>query len=134
VILDSANDGICCGEFGDGSYKLETDSGEIIMEGGEFSDKETTDFKINSTLTADSFNDVSLTIYPNPTDSFITVQSSSSHDFDFDVKLYDITGKQLIQTTLNSRRQLDLNSYSKGVYFLKINYGNTSEIHKIVKQ
>ena len=44
-IFDSANDGICCGMFGDGSYSLiGTDGVPIFESSGEFGDSEETNF------------------------------------------------------------------------------------------
>ena len=44
-LLDSAGDGICCGEYGNGSYTLIVD-GESVRTGGEFGSAETTNFSI----------------------------------------------------------------------------------------
>ncbi len=43
TILDTNDDGICCG-FGEGSYSLRGPNNEIIIEGGEFNDQESTSF------------------------------------------------------------------------------------------
>ena len=44
TIYDSAGDGICC-DWGDGHYNV-TSVGELIAQGGDFEDKETTMFSI----------------------------------------------------------------------------------------
>ena len=43
TIFDSFGDGICCG-FGEGSYSLTAGNGDVIVEGGDFGDSETTSF------------------------------------------------------------------------------------------
>ena len=47
-IFDSYGDGICCG-FGDGSYSLADEAGNILASGGSFGFEESTDFCIENT-------------------------------------------------------------------------------------
>ena len=131
VIFDTAGDGICCG-FGIGSYSLETSSGEIIFEGGNFDSIETTNLRTSESLSSESFEDSSIAIYPNPTNSFVTIQTTLNDELS--ISLFDITGKQLQTSTMSGDLQLDLNPYASGVYFVKINNGSQSLTKKIVKE
>ena len=79
-------------------------------------------------------NDVA--IYPNPFNTSINIKlPSSNNDNSVDIVLYDITGRTIC-TISNSNKIDNLNSLSKGTYFLKItdnNYGKTV-IKKLVKE
>ena len=43
TVFDEYKDGICCGTYGDGNYKV-TSNGEVVASGGDFGDKENTSF------------------------------------------------------------------------------------------
>ncbi len=47
TIFDSYGDGICCG-YGNGSYSLTDDSGNVLASGGSFDSSETTNFCLTS--------------------------------------------------------------------------------------
>jgi len=132
VILDSANDGICCG-YGNGSYSLETDSGELIFEGGDFGGSESTSFRIIDNLSSTGFDfSSSLIIYPNPASTFVQIEINSSEEFN--VELFDMSGRKLYQTQMNGDISIDLNAYATGIYFVKIGDGENSITKKILKQ
>ncbi len=132
VILDTANDGICCG-FGNGSYSLETDSGELIFEGGDFGESESTSFRIIDNLSSTGFDfSSSLSIYPNPASTFVHIEINSSEEFN--VELFDMSGRKLYQTQMNGDISIDLNAYATGIYFMKIGDGANSITKKILKQ
>lgn len=127
VIFDLEGDGICCG-FGEGSYTLETDSGDIIAEGGEFGFVESIDFRVGEI----QFNeDFEFKVYPNPTRSHITIESQ--FDAELNLNLYDIRGRQIYTDKMTGKSSIDLNAFSSGVYLLKIDDDNQSVIKKIVK-
>lgn len=44
VIYDESEDGICCGQFGNGSYELKRADGTMVAQGGEFGASQTTNF------------------------------------------------------------------------------------------
>ena len=131
VILDSFGDGICCG-FGQGNYSLETETGDIIFEGGDFGGSETTNFKISENLSSTDFEESSIAIYPNPTNSKINIEVISSEELN--IGLYDITGKLLFSNTMIGSSQINLDAYSSGIYFVKLNDGSRSITKKIIKQ
>ncbi|MFD0932157.1 T9SS type A sorting domain-containing protein [Psychroflexus salinarum] len=131
IISDSFGDGICC-EHGDGSYRLVTNSGEIISEGGEFGSTEVISFRILSSLSSDDFEFTEFEIYPNPTGSLININPKSSESFN--IALFDITGKRVLKTQIKGMSVLDLSSYTKGVYFAKIDNGSQSVTKKIIKK
>jgi hypothetical protein len=132
VLLDSFGDGICCG-YGNGSYSLETGSGGLIFEGGNFGESESTNFRISDNLSSTGFDfSSSLSIYPNPASAFVQIEINSSEEFN--VELFDMSGRKLYQTQMNGDITIDLNAYATGIYFVKIGDGANSITKKILKQ
>ncbi|WP_298892975.1 T9SS type A sorting domain-containing protein [uncultured Psychroserpens sp.] len=76
-------------------------------------------------LGADNFK-----VYPNPTSTgFVNITSNNSDAIS--VAVYDILGKQVIDTALNNDR-LDISALNAGVYILKISQNNASVTKKLV--
>lgn len=79
----------------------------------------------------ESFGD-RLIVYPNPTEGFVTVKNENLTSGELEV--YDSLGKRLISQTISREEtQLDLSSFSQGIYFVKIVSGSKSGIKRIVK-
>ena len=70
------------------------------------------------------------TIYPNPTNENITL---NIHNFNGSiiVEVYDIIGNKL-QTT--NKTNISLSDYAKGIYILKVAYGDRVEEVKVIKE
>jgi hypothetical protein len=72
-------------------------------------------------------------VYPNPSSGKFKINSKSNEEFL--VKLYDLSGRELIQTE-SQEKEVDLNGFNFGIYLLKIESkqsGNTS-VTKIIIQ
>ena len=81
-------------------------------------------------LSVNDFDLSNLKIYPNPVNgNYVTIQSPISGDKNIEV--YDITGKRLINTILNSDK-LDISSVSAGVYLVKVTVQGQSKVSKLV--
>jgi len=70
------------------------------------------------------------TIYPNPTNENITI-SDNNHNGNINTEVYDIIGNR-IQTT--NKTTISLRDYSKGIYILKVAYGDRVEEVKVIKE
>ena len=70
------------------------------------------------------------TIYPNPTNENITI-SVNNHNGNINTEVYDIIGNR-IQTT--NKTTISLRDYSKGIYILKVAYGDRVEEVKVIKE
>lgn len=125
VIYDNEGDGICC-DFGRGSFSLETASGDLIAEGGEFRSFDVIDFKVNKMRTPLDFD-----IYPNPVDSFVTVEGTVEDEIR--ISIYDIRGRLIQSQTATESVDIDLSFLEKGMYFLQIKKGSESNTKKIIK-
>ena len=69
-----------------------------------------------------------ISIYPNPTDGIITINSIESIG---QVKLFDYSGRIILET---NDKTIDLSTLDNGIYFIEINRKNEKMIQKVVKQ
>ncbi len=77
-----------------------------------------------------------LAIYPNPTDGNITVRHNFSTSTNPTLLIVDITGKNVLTTTLKSKNQnIDIENLNTGVYFATITTDKgAKETIKIIKR
>ena len=68
--------------------------------------------------------------FPNPTNNLIQIEIKN-YNGSFEAALYDFTGK-LLETTNSTK--LSLVDYPKGIYLLKVSYGDRIEEVKVVKE
>ncbi|MEE1084198.1 MAG: C13 family peptidase [Paludibacteraceae bacterium] len=72
-----------------------------------------------------------ISIYPNPTDGKLNI-SNSKGSID-NIVLTDIAGKVLVEKAVNAdQTDIDLSSYNKGIYLVKVVTANDSYIEKVV--
>ena len=72
------------------------------------------------------------TVSPNPTTGSVTIESSAA---DGDVTVFDLFGRQVMSATLhNSRAELDLSAFAKGVYVARISSEVGTSTIKLVKE
>jgi PKD repeat protein len=83
-------------------------------------------------------NELTMNIYPNPNDGKFTVDIQSDMNQTFDLRLYDLMGKQVhaqgIKVSGNKMIEIDLSTYSPGVYFVHLSSGNTLLRRKVIKE
>lgn len=76
---------------------------------------------------------INISVFPNPTNSTVTVQFGSIETAD--VTVTDVAGRLIrLVDNCNSGTQIDLSRESKGIYFLNIAIGNQIQTVKITKQ
>ncbi len=75
-----------------------------------------------------------ISIYPNPVNEIITIQSD--HNVMDQIKIIDISGRVIKKTTnkVGSMYQMNLSGISKGVYFLQITSEGKEAVKRIVKE
>lgn len=134
-IIDIAADGICC-EWGNGYYEVRTAEGVLIAQGGNFTQMEMIPFMINQNL---GVNDVagqleSIKLYPNPASSTITLTMPDAAALPEGYTVYNSLGQVTGSGKISSSTQsLDISGYANGVYFIKIDKGNSSKTLKFIK-
>jgi YVTN family beta-propeller protein len=80
----------------------------------------------------------SITVYPNPTASNITIEFSTKSK-NAEIRLLNVLGKELLNQNISTDKntiikQLDLSHYSNGFYFLSIRTEKENYVQRIVKQ
>lgn len=97
------------------------DSG-VILEGASFSA-----FPISGVEDYNEFiNGMSLNLFPNPANEYLSFNLITENPAQLDIQLIDLSGKPVLTVANNLAiqkyhlQQIDLNSVSKGVYFLQI--------------
>ena len=102
-----------------------TTSITVTTEEGGFADTSI----ITTYITAEEFDDVIM--YPNPTESEITINNAENSI----IQIHDILGKILLTIPVkNNSETIDLNNLSQGTYYLQIFSLNAIKTLKIIKQ
>ena len=73
-------------------------------------------------------NDISFSIYPNPTNRVINILNDKPN---IDVLIFDVTGKQVLHK--KETYQIDVRSLSNGIYFMRLSDGTNTSVKKIIK-
>ncbi|MBC5838427.1 T9SS type A sorting domain-containing protein [Flavobacterium muglaense] len=71
-----------------------------------------------------------LNLYPNPVSNG-KVYISTKNDLEKEIIIFDLLGKKIFQTMLNSR-ELNIPNISPGVYIIKISENNASATRKLI--
>ena len=107
-----------------------------IIPCGESTFGEVEDYKVNIVASSglEENNLDGLSIFPNPTNDFITIDLTSGNAIVNEIKLVDLTGKTLLTSTIiNNSSKLDLQMLSSGVYHVIVNTNLGSVTRKIIK-
>lgn len=81
---------------------------------------------INDVVTNSVFN-----IYPNPAKDFLNINNNS--DENITIEINDLTGKKVFtDTLLNNFETIDISTFKKGIYIIKLYNTNAKYIHKLV--
>jgi hypothetical protein len=78
-------------------------------------------------------NALQISLHPNPANDIVTI--TSKNDFS-KIELLNVTGQVLLSETVNDKtRQINLNGFSEGIYFVKVVSANGMSVtKKVVKQ
>jgi len=78
---------------------------------------------------------LSMLVYPNPTTETVVLNIGTMSTENMHLSMFDVNGKLLhFQEVINSETIIDMKSYSRGVYFLKVNFQNREvKTFKIIK-
>lgn len=80
-----------------------------------------------ATLNTKDFELAQVSIYPNPTSDIINIKTNMQLT---KVELFDILGKRVLDT--KATKQLNIEQFKAGVYFLKMHAGTTTLTKKII--
>ncbi|MEO0473082.1 MAG: endonuclease, partial [Bacteroidota bacterium] len=133
-IDDSYGDGICC-SFGNGSYEVRDENGNLLASGGNFGSTESTNFCLPAS-NRQAFiaeEDVELRIFPNPAQDVLNLRFNMGEPAEVGVQVIDMMGKvQIMDTNIaNTGEQalkVSLTNLSSGQYVLQLIIPATGEI------
>lgn len=91
----------------------------VLLKGGELD------------LSNQSVNQKKINLYPNPTRNYLNLSGNLA---DFGYAIFDLTGKKLIENRKNESNSIDVQSLSKGVYFIKVTTNEREFIEKFIKE
>jgi len=105
---------------------------------GDFMDfNVVSDFKEITLSFETGFTENYISVFPNPTNSIVTIQLHSNNaDVSLvSIKLIDLLGREILLQQLNEQSySIDMSSYPKGIYFIEVTDLDTSYYQKIIKQ
>ncbi|ARV08403.1 hypothetical protein BTO05_01620 [Winogradskyella sp. PC-19] len=85
-------------------------------------------YEFQQTLSNTDFNFSNYSIYPNPTNSILSIKGLKTSE---NVEVYNLSGQKLLTKTIDTNRNtINVSQLSAGIYFLKIN----NESIKFIKQ
>jgi len=78
---------------------------------------------------------IELSVYPNPTNSFLSIEVKTDKQRDLLLSLFDINGRLIFQKKMTGNKQtIKMQNYKPGTYILKITEANKEiKTYKIVK-
>jgi len=82
-------------------------------------------------LSNKKFSEDILSVYPNPASSTLTISSTNEQEV-IDVAIFDISGKQVIEST--SINIIDVSNLKTGMYLVKLSQHEKIEIKKLIIQ
>lgn len=113
-------------KLADGSYTF----GVIAVDpSGNKSGKASVKVTISS-IDVKSVNSATLTFYPNPATNYINLKDIESSSI---VKLYNITGQNVLTTTVQNGR-IDISNLNNGLYVIKVENGKNTFVSKMIKE
>ncbi|HXH17658.1 MAG TPA: T9SS type A sorting domain-containing protein, partial [Chitinophagales bacterium] len=80
-----------------------------------------------------------MTVYPNPSEGTFTLEVQGMMDEVSVVKIFDVAGKLVYQEKISGRlknykQKINISAFSKGVYYLKLNFEDGMAVRKIIVQ
>lgn len=128
-IYDTYGDGFCC-DYGNGYYKLTTDSGVVMVNQNAFNkDKEIYPF-ILGTLSTQENNKLGVNIFPNPVNDVLNITKVSNNAT---FTIYNVAG-QFISKGKVTNDKVNVATLAKGVYFIEISEKGATSKMKFIKK
>ncbi len=82
-----------------------------------------------------SESDFLLRVFPNPADDFINIEFDDLTDFGYDLQLFDIYGRMILQKNISEKiAVLHLRELEKGHYFIRVSDGRKERVVGVTRQ
>lgn len=81
------------------------------------------------------FDNKTISIYPNPTQGLLNINiSDQDEQIRYNMTIYTLTGKKIIDTETDGNISIDLSDYDTGIYILVLKTTESEIQFKIIKQ
>jgi len=122
--------------FGDGNTSLEVNPSHTYAQSGTYEVSLTgmnacnteTIFETITIINSNEINNVSIKIYPNPTNEYFLVQGLNQ---DAHIQVLDLQGRVLINKSIQPHEPIYTNELESGIYYVNVNYMNKEFVEKI---
>ncbi len=96
----------------------------------------TTVSKATKSLGLDTKKESILRVYPNPTETIITLERATASNAKLKVQMLNVNGQEVYATTIenSANHSIDISTYTPGIYFLNVVSDTSSEVIKVVKK
>jgi hypothetical protein len=86
-------------------------------------------------IVTNEFN--TITMYPNPASDMINISVGNANFSQLSISIVDIQGKEVFNETdknitANYNKQINIEKFAKGVYYVKLNTGNDTKVQKLI--
>jgi len=87
-------------------------------------------------ISDNSNNNLQFTVFPNPSSEKITLTTKDSFNEECTASILNITGDQTLIITFASqdKKEIDISTLAKGLYFIKLSTADGSVVRKFVKE
>ncbi len=93
------------------------------------------DIVVVSTTGLDDLSATAMSIYPNPSHGKFYVQLGDAYQANTKVEVFNVVGMKVFETyTSNFKSEIDLSGMKQGVYYVRVDDGNSILTQKIMKQ
>jgi len=124
TIYDAGGNGLTNGT---GYYGLKAGS-KSLFSGSDFKDMESNEFSYANSTDVTENQENTLSIYPNPSNGFVTVDSEGSNN----VSVYSIAGQNVYNQVIDGVSTIDLSSIGKGTYMIVVTNANGESAKQVI--
>jgi hypothetical protein len=126
-----------------GQFRKKVAAGTYFVIISTWAPPQTVDYLLNMSWESGSAVDntdlnSTLSVYPNPTNGKFTVSVTNPEAADMTIELVNISGQVVyrnqVSATYSYNEEIDVTTFAKGVYYLKVNDGKGVKIEKVVVQ
>lgn len=119
VIYDSYGNGICCGEDGDGYYRILDENGDVVVDGsGEFTNMAYSILSVEQGGAVGEISASAYKVYPNPVKDVLTIKGDNMSQ----IMIYNSLGQLVKSIEGNNDNTVEVNvkGLQNGMYFVNI--------------
>lgn len=93
-------------------------------------------FTNNASLSTESFSLTDITLYPNPSKNYFTIDVPNGIERSGKMEIYNTLGQRVMAKAISSDADLNVNvsNLTNGVYFLNLNLGDSTKTLQFIKE